>query len=165
MPGIHHRSPGPIPAALADDRVTLELIADGVHVHPAVMRLAFASARTADGRGRIALITDAMAATGAGDGHYELGGLAVDVVDGVARLEGGGSIAGSTLTQDAAVRRAVEEVGVPLADAIEAATHVPARAIGRGHDLGSLHPGFVADAVLLGEDFQVRHVWIAGDPA
>jgi N-acetylglucosamine-6-phosphate deacetylase len=164
MDGIHHRAPGPVAAALADDRVTLELIADGIHVHPAVMRLAFASARTADGRGRVALITDAMAAAGAGDGRYELGGLAVEVADGVARLAGGGSIAGSTLTQDAAVRRAVQEVGVPLPDAVEAATRVPARAIGRGHDLGSLHPGFLADAVLLGDDLMVRAVWVAGDP-
>jgi N-acetylglucosamine-6-phosphate deacetylase len=164
MDGIHHRAPGPVAAALADDRVTLELIADGIHVHPAVMRLAFAGARTADGHGRIALITDAMAAAGAGDGRYDLGGLAVEVVDGVARLEGGGSIAGSTLTQDAAIRRTVREVGVPLADAVDAATRVPARAIGRGHDLGSLHPGFLADAVLLGDDLAVRAVWVAGDP-
>jgi N-acetylglucosamine-6-phosphate deacetylase len=164
MDGIHHRAPGPVAAALADDRVTLELIADGIHVHPAVMRLAFAGARTADGHGRIALITDAMAAAGAGDGRYDLGGLAVEVVDGVARLEGGGSIAGSTLTQDAAIRRTVREVGVPLADAVDAATCVPARAIGRGHDLGSLHPGFLADAVLLDDDLTVRVVWVAGDP-
>jgi N-acetylglucosamine-6-phosphate deacetylase len=164
MDGIHHRAPGPVAAALADDRVTLELIADGIHVHPAVMRLAFAGARTADGHGRIALITDAMAAAGAGDGRYDLGGLAVEVVDGVARLEGGGSIAGSTLTQDAAIRRTVREVGVPLADAVDAATRVPARAIGRGHDLGSLHPGFLADAVLLDDDLTVRVVWVAGDP-
>ncbi|MDL9978963.1 N-acetylglucosamine-6-phosphate deacetylase [Microbacterium sp. ASV49] len=164
MPGIRHRAPGPISAALHDERVTLELIADGIHVHPAVMRIAFASARTADGRTRIALITDAMAAAGAGDGHYVLGGLAVDVEDGVARLAGGGSIAGSTLTQDAAVRRAVREVGVPLADAVSAATSVPAGAIGRGHDLGSLHPGFLADALLLDDDLGVTAVWIGGEP-
>lgn len=160
MPSIHHRAPGPIPAALHDPRVTLEIIADGVHVHPSVIRIAFDSAP-----GRIALVTDAMAAAGAGDGHYDLGGLAVDVEGGVARLAGGGSIAGSTLTQDAAVRLAVREVGVAVADAVAAATHVPARAIGRGHDLGALHPGFIADAVLLDEDFTVRGVWVAGDPA
>jgi N-acetylglucosamine-6-phosphate deacetylase len=160
MPGIHHRAPGPVAAALRDRRVTLELIADGIHVHPAVMRIAFASAP-----GRVALITDAMAAAGAGDGRYDLGGLAVDVADGVARLAGGGSIAGSTLTQDEAVRRAVREVGVAVPDAVAAATHVPARAVGRGHDLGSLHPGFLADAVLLDDDFRVKGVWIAGDPA
>jgi N-acetylglucosamine-6-phosphate deacetylase len=160
MPGIHHRAPGPVAAALRDHRVTLELIADGIHVDPAVMRIAFASAP-----GRVALITDAMAAAGAGDGRYDLGGLAVDVADGVARLAGGGSIAGSTLTQDDAVRRAVREVGVAVPDAVAAATHVPARAVGRGHDLGSLHPGFLADAVLLDDDFRVKGVWVAGDPA
>jgi N-acetylglucosamine-6-phosphate deacetylase len=159
MPGIHHRAPGPVAAALRDRRVTLELIADGIHVHPSVMRIAFASAP-----GRVALITDAMAAAGAGDGRYDLGGLAVDVTDGVARLAGGGSIAGSTLTQDDAVRRAVREVGVAIPEAVAAATHVPARAVGRGHDLGSLHPGFLADAVLLDDDFHVKGVWVAGDP-
>ncbi|WP_104082544.1 N-acetylglucosamine-6-phosphate deacetylase, partial [Cryobacterium sp. Y11] len=84
MHGIHHRAPGPVVAAMRSGGVTLEVINDGVHVHPEVVRLAFAGAG-----GRIALVTDAMAATGFGDGEYRLGSLAVMVTDGVARLAGG----------------------------------------------------------------------------
>ncbi|KAA9111324.1 N-acetylglucosamine-6-phosphate deacetylase [Microbacterium rhizomatis] len=156
MPGLHHRAPGPVGAAASDPRVTLELIADGVHVHPTVVRIAFAAAP-----GRIALITDAMAAAGAGEGRYELGGLDVEVVDGVARLAGGGPIAGSTLMQDAALRLCVAS-GVALPAAVHALSTAPARAVGRGADLGRLAPGFLADAVLLDESLRVRRVWTAG---
>lgn len=158
MPGIHHRAPGPIVAALRDDRVTLEIIADGVHVDLALIATVFAAAGD-----RIALITDAMAAAGAGDGLYDLGGLAVRVADGVARLAHGDSIAGSTLTQDAALRNVVA-AGVPLATAVHALTAQPARAIGRG-DLGRLDEGSLADAVLLDTDLAVRRVWVAGHAA
>lgn len=156
MPGLHHREPGPVGAAASDPRVTLEIIADGVHLAPEVVRIAFAAAP-----GRVALVTDAMAAAGAGDGHYDLGPLGVDVVDGVARLAGDGAIAGSTLTQDAALRLAVS-AGVALTDAVDALTRVPARAIGREHDLGSLARGMLGDAVLLTADLHVRGVWVDG---
>ncbi len=156
MPGLHHRDPGPVAAAASDPRVILEVIADGVHLHPEVVRIVFASAP-----GRVALITDAMAAAGHSDGRYELGALGVDVVDGVARLAIGGAIAGSTLTQDAALRCAVH-AGVPLTEAVAALTAVPARAIGRGDDLGWLAEGFAADAVLLSSTLEVRSVWTAG---
>ena len=161
MRGIHHRAPGPVAAAARSSHVTLEIINDGVHVHPEVVRLAFASAP-----GRIALITDAMAAAGSDDGNYLLGTLAVIVTDGVARLANGGtglgSIAGSTLTLDAALRRAVTEVGIPIEDAVTALTETPARAVGRSRDLGLLAVGFAADAVLLGDDFAVDAVFAAG---
>lgn len=156
MPPLHHRDPGPVVAAASDSRVTLEVIADGVHLHPEIVRLAFLMAP-----GRVALITDAMAGAGAADGRYELGGLEVDVVAGIARLADGGSIAGSTLTQDAALRCAVT-AGVDLVDAVGALTLVPARAIGREQDLGTLAPASLADAVLLSADLQVRGVWIGG---
>lgn len=156
MPGLGHREPGPVGAAASDPRVTLEIIADGVHVHPEVIRIAFAAAP-----GRIALVTDAMAAAGVGDGHYLLGSLSVDVHDGVARLSEGGAIAGSTLTQDAALRTAVA-AGVPVESAVHALTTAPARAIGRVADLGALTPGYLADAVLWDSDLQVRRVWTAG---
>lgn len=158
MPGIHHRAPGPVVAALRDDRVTLEVVADGVHVDLELVATLFA----ASGH-RIALITDAMAAAGAADGRYQLGGLAVRVTDGVARLEEGGTIAGSTLTQDAALRNVVG-AGVPFADAVAALTEIPARAVGRP-DLGRLDPGSPADAVLLDAGLHVRRVWVAGVPA
>lgn len=155
MPGLHHRDPGPVGAASADPRVVLEVIADGVHLHPEVVRIAFASAP-----GRIALVTDAMAAAGSADGRYDLGSLAVDVVDGVARLVDGGAIAGSTLTQDAALRVAVG-AGVDLADAVGALTRVPADALGRA-DLGRLEPDAAADAVLLTDELRVTAVWADG---
>ncbi|MFB2585666.1 N-acetylglucosamine-6-phosphate deacetylase [Herbiconiux liukaitaii] len=156
MPGIHHRDPGPLVAAFDDPRVVLELIADGVHVHPAVVELAFRSAP-----GRIALITDAMAATCSSDGDYRLGSREVTVQVGRARLTGTDTIAGSTLTQDAALRTAVT-AGVDPVAAITALTATPARAIGRRHELGALRPGLVADLVLLTPAFEVVDVIAAG---
>lgn len=157
MRGIHHRAPGPVVAAMHADHVTLELINDGVHVHPDVVRLAFDGAP-----GRVALITDAMAAAGSADGTYILGSLEVVVESGVARLAQGGSIAGSTLTQDEALRRAVIESDISLEQAVAALTSIPAAAIGRDRDLGRLEPGFAADAVLLGDALDVQAVWAAG---
>lgn len=156
MPGIHHRAPGPVVAALRDDRVTLEVIADGIHVDPDVVAVAMAAAP-----GRVALITDAMAAAGVGDGVYRLGGLGVTVSDGVARLDEGGAIAGSTLTQDGALRVAVG-AGVTLPVAVAALTAVPARALGEDGRYGSLRVGAAADAVLLSDDLRVRSVWRDG---
>lgn len=157
MPGLHHRAPGPVGAAFRTPHVTLELINDGVHVHPALASLVFDQAP-----GRVALITDAMVATCAHDGDYMLGSLPVRVRDGVARLIEGGSIAGSTLTLDAALRQTVSACGVALEDAVRALTATPAAAIGRGHDLGSLKPGYAADAVLLDQSLHVKRTWVEG---
>lgn len=153
MPPIHHRAPGPVLAAAADHRVILEGIADGVHLHEQVVRLLFDSAP-----GRVALVTDAMAAAGASDGDYDLGAVAVTVTDGVARTRATGSIAGSTLTQDQALRVSVA-AGVPLAAAVLALTATPARAIGCEERFGRLAPGFADDAVLLDADLAVTRVW------
>ncbi len=106
MRPLHHREPGPIGALLDDERVTVELICDLVHLHPTVVRIA---ARHA-GAGRTVLVTDAMAAAGVGDGVYSVGALRVTVRDGVPTLDGGGSLAASTLTLDAAVRNFVQLV-------------------------------------------------------
>ncbi|MFT7711850.1 N-acetylglucosamine-6-phosphate deacetylase [Clavibacter tessellarius] len=157
MPGIHHREPGPIMAALADERVTLELILDGVHVAPAVAGLLLREAP-----GRVALVTDAMAAAGSADGRYRLGALDVDVRGGIARLAGTETIAGSTLTQDAALRIAVREVGLALPDAVGALTAVPARALRLGDRLGLLRAGSAADVVALTPDLAVSRVWADG---
>lgn len=157
MPGIHHRTPGPVLAALEDSRVTLELILDGRHVHPEVARLLFASAP-----GRVALITDAMAAAAAADGDYRLGSLNVTVRNGLAVLSGTSTIAGSTLTQDVALQLALSEVGLDPAIAVAALTTVPARALGLGDRLGLLEPGYAADAVALAADGSVTQVWADG---
>ncbi|HTL40961.1 MAG TPA: N-acetylglucosamine-6-phosphate deacetylase [Pseudolysinimonas sp.] len=157
MPGIHHRDPGPVVAALDDPRVTVELVLDGHHVHPDVAEVVFAAAP-----GRVALITDSMAAAAAPDGDYRLGSLNVTVRDGLAVLSGTSTLAGSTLTQDAALRNAVTSVGLPLADAVGALTAAPARALGLAGRLGRLEPGFAADVVVLDDDLQVTAVWAAG---
>lgn len=162
MPPLGHRAPGPIAALLQDERVTVELINDGVHVHPAMLRLAMHAA----GAGRTALITDAMAAAGMGDGRYPLGPMTVDVVDGVARLAsdtpGGGSIAGSTLTMDVAFRRTVREVGRSLVDAALMASLTPARVLGLDGEIGSITVGKYADLVVLDDDLRVGGVMKRG---
>lgn len=156
MPGIHHRDPGPVVAALGDDRVTLEVVFDGVHLADSVAQLVFAAAP-----GRVALITDAMAATGMPDGEYHLGSLGVTVNAGRAVVAGTDTIAGSTLTQDVALRRAVE-AGVDLVAAVTALTLTPAVALGLETQFGLLDPGYVADLVRLSPDLQVKAVWRAG---
>lgn len=154
---LHHREPGPSVALLEDDRVFVETIADGVHQHPAVVR---DTARRAEDRW--VLVSDAMAAALSADGSYRLGTLDVDVVDGVARLRDGGAIAGSTLSLDRAVRTAVA-AGVPLEQAVHAATAAPAAAMG-WTDRGRIEAGLRADLVALDDDLQVRAVWLAGVP-
>ncbi|AZM47879.1 N-acetylglucosamine-6-phosphate deacetylase [Streptomyces sp. WAC 06738] len=149
MPALGHRSPGPVAALLEDERVTVELINDGVHLHPAVLQLAF---RTA-GAGRVAFITDAMGAAGMGDGRYPLGPMEVDVRDGVARLVDGGSIAGSTLTLDTAFRRAVTVDRLPVGDAVAALSATPAKVLGAYDRIGSLEPGKDADLVVFDDRF------------
>ena len=156
MPGIHHRAPGPVVAALEDERVTLELVLDGVHVHGDVAHLLMEQAP-----GRVALVTDAMAAAGADDGDYRLGSLNVSVRNGLAHLSGTSTIAGSTLTQDAALRIALE-IGIPAPAAVAALTAVPARAIGLGDRLGLIERGYAADIVVLDETHHVTAVWAAG---
>ncbi|WP_232838811.1 N-acetylglucosamine-6-phosphate deacetylase [Streptomyces geranii] len=158
MPPLGHRDPGPITALLEDDRVTVELINDGTHLHPAALQLAFHHA----GADRVAFITDAMDAAGFGDGRYLLGPLEVEVSEGVARLVEGGSIAGSTLTLDRAFRRAVTIDRIPVPDAVTALSANPARLLGMYDRVGSLEPGKDADLVLLDADFRVKGVMRKG---
>ena len=160
MNGIRHRKPGPIPAAMEDSRVTVELINDGFHVQDPCVDLAFRLFPH-----RIALVTDAMEATGCSDGAYKLGSLDVNVEGGHARLVSNGAIAGSTLTMDMAVRRAVEIIGLPAPQAVEAATLTPARALGLDRPgkattaLGLVAPGYAADFLLLNPgDWSVQTV-------
>ncbi|MCX4747363.1 N-acetylglucosamine-6-phosphate deacetylase [Kitasatospora sp. NBC_01287] len=145
MPGIQHRAPGPIVALLEDERVTVELINDGTHLHPSVLDLAYGTA----GAARVALITDAMGAAGMGDGLYPLGPLQVQVLDGVARLVEGGSIAGSTLTLDVAFKRSVTVNKLSLAQTVQSISTTPATLLGLGDTLGSLAVGKRADLAIL----------------
>ena len=152
MRGLHHREPGPVVALLEHGDAYVEVIADGVHLHPSVLRLAALRKPQLT-----LLVTDAMAAAGASDGDYELGPMAVEVRDGVARLAGTSTIAGSTLTMAAAVRFAVQEAGLPIQEAVRAATASPAAMLGLD-GVGALRPGSSADLVVLDADLDVLRV-------
>jgi N-acetylglucosamine-6-phosphate deacetylase len=152
---LSHRAPGVVGAALADPRPTLGLIVDGHHVSPTAVQVAFAAAAE-----RIALVTDATSALGMPTGVYELGGSAVHVVEGRPPIRADGTLAGSALRLDQAVRNAVD-MGIPLEVALRAATSTPAEALGR-HDLGRIVAGARADLVWLDDDLEVRRVWIGG---
>ena len=160
MGSMSQRAPGPAIAAL-DAGVYVELINDGVHVHEALTRLAVAST-PADGLGRVALITDAISATGVGDGHYSLGDQDVVVRDGEARLASTQRLAGSTLTMDLAVRRAVQVVGLTVEQASAAASATPARVLGIDDHRGAIAPGLDADLVVLDDDLRVQRVMVRG---
>lgn len=163
MRPVLHREPGPVPALLEDNRVTVELICDGVHLHPATIRWVL---RTASAQ-RVALVTDAMAAAGVGDGDYVLGHLTVRVRDGVAR-QPDGTIAGSTLTMDRAFR-CVVDAGASVEEAVTMASTTPAEALGLADEIGSITVGRGADLVVLDRTLQVAAVmvkgsWIEGCP-
>jgi len=148
------REPGLAFAALARADVDVQLIADGHHVAADAVRVARAAAP-----GRLALVTDAVAAARLGDGDVTLGGRPVRAEGGVVR-DAAGRLAGSALTMDAAVRR-LHGLGVPLAEALGAASTVPAR-IARRPELGTLAPGTPADVVVLDDRLEVMRVLVAG---
>ena len=155
MPPMLHRKPGLVGAAL-ETGITCELINDGRHVHPAIVRLVF------DLIPATVLVTDAIDATGVGDGQFELGGQEVLVQAGEARLSATGSLAGSTLTMDRALRNAVKTSGLSVDRASAAASLMPARALGLDHELGSIAPGRSADMIVLDDDLQVTDVMAGG---
>ncbi len=157
MAPLHHRRPGLVGAALSDDRIYTELIADGVHVHPAVLRLAV----KAKGVERALLMTDAMRATGLPDDEYDLGGQNIQVKGGVA-LTSTGNLAGSTLTLDAAVRNAMQFCELSFAEAVRMATLTPAQALGIEAQKGRLLPGADADVVLWDGNFSIQRTLVAG---
>ncbi|MDQ2813183.1 MAG: N-acetylglucosamine-6-phosphate deacetylase [Actinomycetota bacterium] len=161
MRPLRHREPGAAGALLDRAEVTCEVIADGVHLHPAVIRLA---ARAA-GPGRLVLVTDAMAAAGMPDGDYRLGSLRVNVAGAVARLADGagtaGAIAGSTATMADVVRQAVA-AGLPVPDVAAAASTTPARVLGLGDRVGALRPGLRADLVVCDDHFRLSAVMAGG---
>ncbi len=158
MPPLHHRRPGAVGAALDLPEISCELICDGIHVDPATLRIAY----RAKGRARVRLVTDAMQAAGMPDGEYRLGGAQVEVAGGRATIAGGGSIAGSTLTMEDAVRNAVRFLGISVQDAAILAAHNPARLLGLAHRAGAVAAGFDADLVVLDDDLRVRGTLVAG---
>lgn len=161
MPSLHHRDPGPVLALLEHPDVTVEMIADGVHVHPAMVG---AIIRTA-GPDRVALITDAIAAAGCADGAYRLGAVPIEVESGVARVSSTSTIAGSTATMDR-LFRAVAQLGpdpdAALADAVRMTSATPARALGLDR-VGTLRDGYAADLVVLDRELRVSAVMVRGD--
>jgi N-acetylglucosamine-6-phosphate deacetylase len=154
MRPFHHREPGIAGAALVREDVIVQLVADGRHLADETIRVVRRAAR-----GRVALVSDAISAAGAGDGGFRLGGVDVDVHGGVAR-RADGALAGSTGTLIAAVRE-LHRLGAPLAEALAAATTVPAR-VARRRDVGVLRPGSVADLVVLDDTLEIRRVLVAG---
>ncbi|MGO9509413.1 MAG: N-acetylglucosamine-6-phosphate deacetylase [Mycobacterium sp.] len=161
MPKLDHRVPGPALALLTDPRVTCEIIADGVHVHPAMVRLVI----DAVGAERVALVTDAMAAAGCGDGAFRLGAMPIEVESGVARVRGTSTIAGSTATTDRLFRTVAgfgTDADAALAAAVRMTSTTPARALGLDR-VGELRAGYAADLVGLDRDLRVTAVMAHGD--
>jgi N-acetylglucosamine-6-phosphate deacetylase len=160
MPPLNHREPGPVLALLQDARVTVELIADGVHMHPAVVHAVIDAA----GPNRVAVVTDAIAAAGCDDGAFRLGTVPIDVVSGVARVHGTPTIAGSTATMDR-LFRVVAGLGsdsdTALTAAVQMTSTTPARALGLV-GVGNLRPGHDANLVVLDRDLQVTAVMVRG---
>ena len=155
MKGLHHREPAILGAVLSDDRLFAELIWDNLHVHPGAACVLV----KAKGPERVILVSDAMRASGLADGEYDLAGQTVYVRSGTARLADG-TIAGSTITLDQAVRNAAERFGVRAA--VEMATLTPARSIGALDRRGAIEVGLAADLIILDQDLRVRRTFISG---
>ncbi len=157
MRGFSHREPGVVGAALSYPELTLEMIADGVHLHPVAMKILLKIKEIE----RVILITDAMRATSKLEGAYNLGGQEVIVTKGEARLKDG-TLAGSVLTMDKAVRNMIDIVGVSLKEAIQMATINPARCLGVEDKKGSVEPGKDADIVILDKKLKVELTMVKG---
>jgi N-acetylglucosamine-6-phosphate deacetylase len=155
MRPFRHRDPGVAGAALARPEVVVQIILDGIHLATETARVIWEAAG-----GRVALVTDAVAGAGVSDGSYRIGDVEVDIRDGVARGPDG-VLAGSALTMVEAVRN-LHALGVPLEDALAAATAVPARVLGRG-DVGHLGVGLPADVTVLDDNLEIERVLVGGD--
>lgn len=157
MPPFTHRAPGVVGAACDNEHVRVELIADGIHIHPSVVRTTFKMFTDE----RVILISDSMMATGLTDGDYSLGGQAVKVVGQLATLADG-TIAGSATNLMGCLRVAVQKMGIPLGSAVKAAAVNPAKEIGIYDQCGSITPGKKANLVLLDKDLNVVKVFLKG---
>ena len=157
MTPLQGRDPGVVGAALEDPHSWCGVIVDGVHVHPASLRVALA----AKPRGKILLVTDAMPMVGADAPSFELYGETITAIDGVVR-NAAGSLAGSALDMASAVRNTVQMLGLPLEEAARMASTYPAQFLGIDDYRGRIAPGCAADLVLLDDALQVRETWIGG---
>lgn len=157
MTGLHHREPGVVGAAMYHEQLSTELIADGIHVHPAVMNILY-RVKTA---GKLALVSDSMRAAAMGEGTYDLGGQEVHVHGDQAKLADG-TLAGSILTLNRAVANMVTLSKVPLPEAVEMASHTPATILGLGERKGRLAAGYDADVTVLDKQFDVSMTFVAG---
>ena len=157
MRPLHHRAPGPLGAALEADGVTVELIADGVHVHPVAARLLLLARGTAN----IALVTDGVAPAGLPQGAFRLGGQEAQLSQGRVTLPDG-TIAGGAATMDTVVRNIVEWGLAPLSEAVRMASTIPARVLGLGDRKGRIAPGYDADLVALDTELAVVRTWVGG---
>lgn len=160
MPPLHHREPGLVAAALTDDRVTIGLMSDGFHVHPAMVDFVWRLV----GPERLTVVTDAMAALGMPPGDYPLGDHGVIVTEEGARLADG-TLAGCILSLDAVLRLFMAATACSLAEALPTMTTTPARLLGLAGDVGTLAVGAAADIVLMTPDGRVRQTFIGGLPA
>lgn len=157
MTPLHHREIGMVGAGLMEDALTIEVIADKIHLCPDMLRLVFAK-KNIDG---IAVVTDALAVTGLPDGDYSLGGLPIYLANGAARLKDGDNLAGSTLTMNKALKNIQEVTGMALKDIVQTTSYN--QAVNLGYDnLGKIEAGFVADLVILDENYDVKTVIIDG---
>ncbi len=157
MTGMHHREPGVVGAALESVDATAELIADGIHVHPAVLRIACTAMPN-----RIVLVTDAIRAAGMPEGKYKLYDYEVNVSEGSARLANG-TLAGSVLTMAAAVQNMVELAGMPIEQVIPMAAEIPARILNVADRKGRLENSYDADIAVLSEKFEIERVFARGE--
>jgi len=157
MRGLHHREPGVVGAALSSPKLIVEMIADGIHLHPIVLKM-LTQIKESE---KLVLITDAMRAAGMPEGVYELGGQEVTVTKGQARLKDG-TLAGSVLTMDKAVKNLVTKVDIALPKAIQMASFNPAKSIGIDDKKGSLEPGKDADIVILNKNLETELTIVTG---
>jgi len=158
MQGLHHREPGTVGGVLADERIFAQIIVDGIHLHPAIVKLIIAL----KGIDRTILISDAMRAAGFSDGKYDLGGQEVTVLDGVARISNG-NLAGSTLTLDKAIQNTMQFCGMDFQHVLPMATRVPAEAINMAHSKGLVKVGYDADLTFFDNTFQIMATMVGGN--
>jgi N-acetylglucosamine-6-phosphate deacetylase len=157
MRGLHHREPGVVGAALTEPGLTTEVIADGIHIHPIILKMI----HQMKGAGKVILVTDAMKATGLPEGIYDLGGQKVMVKGEQAKLEDD-TLAGSVLTMNKAVHNMVTKAGIPLPEAVQMASYNPAKLLGIADKKGTLEPGKDADIVILNKNFETELTMVSG---